>query len=203
MTKRFSYTLLREWFEAEEDRERPELRGLKPHQKLLLLSDGSMTLDLELLYGSMVEVEVKYKGVSSITDEEADFLDENPEDSAMEREVWLTVNGKRLVYAHSLIPIACIEEGLKGELEKYSDEPLGRVLNSNKVFFSKERLQVGIVRCESAASDLGITPDIPFIARRYILFNKETPERWIIKAAVTEVFSPEIISSPYIKKLRA
>ncbi len=195
MSKRFSYTLLRDWFRTESDRNRPELNGILPHQKLLLLSDGSLTLDLELLYGSKVEVEVKYKGTGPLPEQAACYLDEKAGGTVMEREVWLTVEGKKLVYAHTLIPLSCIEGGLKEELERNANEPLGRVLTSNKVFFSKEKLEVGVVRCRSAAAELGSPAQTPFIARRYILSNRQTSGVWVIKASVTEIFSPELVSS--------
>ncbi|MBI5642321.1 MAG: chorismate lyase [Deltaproteobacteria bacterium] len=146
----FSYTLLKGWFNAEEERDRPELSGLLPHQKLLLLSDGSMTLDLELLWRSMVEVEVKFQGITGLSKEAAAYLEEEPEKEALEREVWLTVEDKKLVYAHSVIPLDRIEQGLLDELKKTPDEPLGRVLNSKKIFFSKKKLEVGLVACKSA-----------------------------------------------------
>lgn len=195
----FSYTLIGDWLSSEKGF-RGELGGLLPHQKLLLLSDGSLTLELELLWRSVVEVEVKFKGTTTLSKEAAEYLEEAPEKEAMEREVWLTIDGKRLVYAHSIIPLNCIEKGLRDALEAHSDEPLGRVLNTKKVFFSKKKLEVGKVICHSAAADLGIVEDSPLIARRYMLYNDEGPGKWIIKAAVTEVFSPEIISTKFFKK---
>lgn len=202
MTTRFSYTLLRDWFRADLERDRPELDGILPHQKLLLLSDGSMTLDLELLYNSKVGVEVRFKGTSPLPGEDASYLEEKPGEDAMEREVWLTVDNRRLVYAHTLIPLSCIEGGLKEELERYANEPLGRVLNANRVFFTKEKLEVGVVRCPTAAGDLGAPASIPFIARRYILSNREAASGWIIKASVTEIFSPGLVTSDFTKGIK-
>ncbi len=202
MPIRFSYTLLRDWFRAEMERDRPELNGILPHQKLLLLSDGSMTLDLELLYNSKVEVEVKFKGASPLPEEDAFYLEEKTDEAAMEREVWLTVDGKKLVYAHTLIPLSRIGGGLKRELERNANEPLGRVLTTNKVFFTKEKLEVGVVRCCSAAEELGSPASTPFIARRYILSNREASGAWIIKASVTEIFSPSLVSSDFTKSIK-
>lgn len=199
MPIQFSYELLHRWLGAEEARGRPELSDMQPHQRLLLFSDGSLTLDLELLYGSMVGVEVKFKGTAALNKDQASYLEEAPGERAMEREVWLTVDGKRLVYAHSLIPLSKVESGLLESLEKYSDEPLGRVLNANRIFFEKEKLEVGAVKSAPAALDLGMPEDTPFIARRYILSNREETA-WVIKAAVTEIFSPEVISSPFFEK---
>ncbi|MFQ5736197.1 MAG: chorismate--pyruvate lyase family protein [Thermodesulfobacteriota bacterium] len=200
MTTRFAYTLVRDWVGAQGNGEMAELAGLKPHQKLLLLSDGSMTLDLELLFGSMVEVELRFTGTTPLSPDDAGYLKEAPGSPAMEREVWLTVEGRRLVYAHSLIPLGRVEAGLKGALDEHSGEPLGRVLNSRKVFFAKDKLDVGVVTCAGASEDLGAAPDTPLLARRYILFNRDESGNWIIKAAVTEIFSPEIVSARLLNR---
>ncbi len=196
----FNYAILKDWFNAEEEKDRPELTGLLPHQKLLLLSDGSMTLDLELLWRSMVEVEVKFQGITRLGDEAALYLEEKKGKDALEREVWLTVDDKKLVYAHSVIPLDRIEDSILNDILANSSEPLGRVLTTRKVFFAKKKLEDGVVSCESAATDLGIDAKTPLIARRYILYNNSTPTKWVIKAGVTEIFSPEIISNRFLKE---
>lgn len=195
----FNYAILKDWFSAEEEKDRPELTGLLPHQKLLLLSDGSMTLDLELLWRSMVEVELKFQGLTKLGSEAA-YLEEGTGKDALEREVWLTVEDKRLVYAHSVIPLDRIEDAILNDILANSTEPLGRVLTTRKVFFAKKKLEVGVVACESAAADLGIDARTPLIARRYILYNNSSPTEWVIKAGVTEIFSPEIISNRFLKE---
>ena len=195
----FNYAILKDWFSAEEEKDRPELTGLLPHQLLLLLSDGSMTLDLELLWRSMVEVEVKFQGITKLKDE-ASYLEERIGKDALEREVWLKVEDKRLVYAHSVIPLDRIEDSILNDILANSSEPLGRVLTTRKVFFAKKKLEVGVVTCESAATDLGIDAKTPLIARRYILYNNSSPTKWVIKAGVTEIFSPEIISNRFLRE---
>ncbi len=200
MTTRFSYTLLRDWAGAQGGAELPELEGLEPHQRLLLLSDGSMTLDLELLFGSPVEVEIKFSGTASLSAPDAAYLEEDEGASAQEREVWLTVRGRRLVYARSLIPAGRISDGLRAALDEHTGEPLGRVLTSNRVFFAKKKLDVAVVTCAAASKDLGVAPETPLLARRYVLYNTDDAGNWIIKAAVTEVFSPEIVSARLLNR---
>ena len=198
MTTGFSYTLLHDWVGAQSERALAGLAGLKPHQKLLLLSDGSMTLDLELLYGSAVEVEVELTATASLSAADAAYLDEDESMEVTEREVWLTVGGRKLVWAHTLIPALCVSPEIKAALDANTGEPIGRVLNSKKVFFSKDRLDVGVVACAHASKGLGLAPDTPLVARRYILSNREG-QNWLIKAAITEIFSPEIISARLLK----
>jgi len=194
MATGFSYTLVRGWMETQSRRDMPGRVGLKPHQKLLLLSDGSMTLDLELLFGSAVEVEVKFTDTASLSALDAAYLEEGESMEVAEREVWLTVGGKKLVWARSLIPLQRVSAEIKETLARHSNEPIGRVLNSKKIFFSKKKLDVGVVTCPHASEDLGLAPDTPLVARRYILSNRQGHD-WLIKAAITEIFSPEIISA--------
>jgi len=198
MTTGFSYTLVRDWASARPGMALPALAGLKPHQKLLLLSDGSMTLDLELLFGSAVEVEVERSAVTPLSAIDAAYLDEDESMEVTEREVWLTVGGRKLVWAHTLIPTLCVSPEIKEALDTHSGEPIGRVLNEKKVFFSKSRLEVGVVACAHAAKGLNLPPDTLLVARRYILSNRQGRD-WLIKAAITEIFSPEIISARYLK----
>jgi len=198
MTTGASYTLVRDWVETQSRRELPELAGLEPHQKLLLLSDGSMTLDLELLYGSAVEVELQRSANAALSERDAPYLDEEPGMDVTEREVWLTVGGKKLVWAHSLIPSQRVSPEIKEALDANTTEPIGRVLTNHKVFFSKSRLDVAVVACAHASKDLKLPPDTPLFARRYILSTMQGGE-WIIKASITEIFSPEVISARLLK----
>ncbi len=168
------------------------LEGLKAHEKLLLFSEGSMTLELELLTGCRVDVELKMRDERALSAEEAEFLSVKEGKNALEREVWLVAAGQKLLYARTLIPADCIDPDVRRALEENSSEPLGRVLASRGILFAKERLEAGIVRCEAASLDLGISAESELYARRYILFNKGE-RRWVIKAAVTEVFSPALV----------
>ncbi|MBI5887941.1 MAG: DUF98 domain-containing protein [Deltaproteobacteria bacterium] len=181
-----------------------ELSRLKPEQRFLLLSDGSLTLELELLSGqpkkpARVEAVVEFRANCNLTDEAAAYLEEAPRKPAMHREVWLTAGGRLLVYAQTLIPLERIEKGLLNALEMESSVPLGRVLSARKIPVCKDRLEVAVLKCPKAAMDLGIGADTPLMARRYILFNRDSSGVWIIKAGITEVFSPGVIPAPRAK----
>lgn len=195
MSVKFSYRLLVNWFDALSGRTRPEISALAAHQVLLLLSDGSMTYDLELLYGAPTEAAVLLNKTSSIAAAASKYLQVEAEEEAVERIVWLKVNGKKLVYAHSIIPLASVSVQLLKELDARSDEPLGRVLISKKIFFTKDRLEVAVVKCESAERALGLKKDTPLMARRYILSGGKGRSGEAVKAAVTEIFSPEVITA--------
>ncbi len=190
---KFSYRLIDGWHGAGEDGR--WAAGLKPHELLLLFSDGSMTIDLELLFGSRVEVEMISKGFTRLSGGAAGYLGEPEGEKAMEREVWLTVNGGRLIYARTLIPLGCLGDGLLEVLEEKSNEPLGRVLASKKIFFTKARLEAGVIESAAAAEGFKAPPDSRLVGRRYILEDARDG-KWAIKAALMEVFSPGIIHAP-------
>lgn len=192
MSAEFSYTLINGWSRPSVG-ETPGLIGLKPEERLLLLSSGSMTLDLELLSGKAVEVELKYSGKASLGSEAAAYLNEDAGKEAVERVAWLTVEQKRLVFAYTLIPLDRIQKSLLKALESRAREPIGTVLRSKKIPFQKENIEVGVLSCAPAALDLGIDASTPLVSRRYILFDRKKSGRWTIKALVTEIFSPVLI----------
>lgn len=193
MGKGFSVTLLGSWLSPSDASSSSFLQGLAAHEKLLLFSEGSMTLELELLTGKRIDVELRLMGERPLDKGEAGFLGVKEGDPAMEREVWLLAGGERLLYAHTLIPLECIDRGVKEALDQMSSEPLGRVLTSKGVLFAKERLEAGLVLCEAASVDLGLSTESALYARRYILYNR-SGAGWVIKAVVTEVFSPRLVS---------
>ncbi|MBI2399781.1 MAG: chorismate lyase [Deltaproteobacteria bacterium] len=194
MGKGFSLTVLDGWLAPSHEAASRLLDGLLAHEKLLLFSEGSMTLELELLTGKRVDVELKLKDERPLTGAEAEFLGVAPGVMAVEREVWLVAGGTKLLYAHTLIPVQCLDKEVRRALDEKSSEPLGRVLSSRGILFAKERLEAGRVRCEAASKDLELNTGASLYARRYILYNKGT-RNWVIKAAVTEVFSPALIGA--------
>ena len=192
MSAEFSYTLINGWSRTAAG-ETPGLNGLKSEERLLLLSSGSMTLDLELLSAKAVEVELKYSGKALLGSEAAAYLNEDAGMEAIERVAWLTVGQKRLVFAYTLIPLDRIQKSLLNALESRAREPIGTVLRSKKIPFQKENIEVGVLTCAPAAMDLGIAASTPPVSRRYILFDRKKSGRWTIKALVTEIFSPVLI----------
>ena len=153
--------------------------ALSPEAAELLLSSGSMTLELEARRSAEVRVELRRSEEADLSVETSEYLGlprapaPAPKRRALEREVWLTAGGVRLIYARTLIPLDCIDAGLLELLETRRAEPIGRVLSSQKISFSKRSLELGGLRSAELASDLGLDPDTLFTARRYILFNND------------------------------
>ena len=186
------------------------LKRLAPGQRELLLSTGSMTLQLEQRSSATVRVELRRSAEIDLPEETSGYLGlpalatpgahPAPKRRAIEREVWLTADAVRLIYARTLIPLDLIDARLLELLESKNEEPIGRVLSSHKIPFSKLKLQLGTLRSAELAEDLNIKPDTLFTARRYILFNNDpkgdalkAAEPRLIKAVVFEIFNPALI----------
>ena len=190
----FAYKLINKW-SAAKTAVFPDfnLSNLPPHQKLLLLSDGSLTLELEILTNDKIRAEIIRTGTGKIEKQDAGYLEVESSCLALKRTVWLIASGKRLVYAHTVIPLSRIDAGVLEAMEKNPEEPLGRVFLEKGVFFLKDKLEIAAIECAEAATGLGLKKTTRLFARRCILTNKTNGGEWLIKAAVIEVFSPDIV----------
>ncbi|MBI5562113.1 MAG: chorismate lyase [Deltaproteobacteria bacterium] len=195
MSAIFSYTRLKGWTSVGKGGKDRALAGLRPHQRLILSSGGSLTLDLEHLLEAQVKVEVIAKGACSLDADAAAFLGETHGAEAFDRSVWLVADGRRVVFAYTVMPASLVDRALLESLDRYGDEPLGKVLNQRRISFSKEHIEAGLVRCPGAAIVLGMDGDAPLWARRYVLSSASSGMPGAIKAVVTEVFGQEIIPS--------
>ncbi len=61
---------------------------------------------------------------------------------------------------------------------------------------TKEQLEAGVIESKGAARGFSIPEKTPLMGRRYILEGSNGPGKWVIKAALMEIFSPEIIPAP-------
>ncbi len=185
------------WVAVEEPKQGAVMLNLHQNEEELLFSGTSMTLRLEQLLGSPVEVDQRFGSRVLLDPQAAGYLGVSENTEAQEREVWLTVNGQKLVYAHTLLPIGSIKESLLDTLKERSSEPIGRVLSSLDIPFPKKKLEIAILNSTEIALELGLKPDTRFVARRYILYNgttDRTKDSPAFMAAITEIFNPEIVS---------
>jgi chorismate-pyruvate lyase len=165
--------------------------GLSPADREILSSDGSLTLDLEQRFKADVGVELQEVRSCCIRPELAEYLGVKPFEEALERDVWLTSEGKRLIYARSVMPLSCVRQGLL-PLLKGGDRPLGRILSNEGIDFSKDSMEFAIIDGQGQDLEFGLEPAAMYVARRYRLF-KRASDGWIINAVVTEVFTPWLI----------
>ena len=165
--------------------------GLSLEDREMLVSVGSFTFDLEERISAEVAVELQGVSHCSIRPELAGYLGVKPFEQALERDVWLTSFGKRLVYARSIIPLSCTGKELL-ELLSGGDRPIGRILCDEGIDFSKDSMEFAVIDGQGQALEFGLEQAELYIARRYRLF-KRSGDDWIINASVTEVFAPSLI----------
>ncbi len=188
----FSFSLINGWRRPHELMESGPLALLSPGERMLVFSDGSLTLLLEALLKSASGVEVRLNAVSTITEEAASYLSEDIGADVIEREIWLMAGAIRQVYARSIIPSAAIEGWLRDDLTD-GVKPIGRILYERGIPVLKEAVELSLIRSAQVAEELNISPDTPLVSRRYRLVNRRESGGWIIKAMVQEVFSPTLV----------
>lgn len=201
MSTIFPYKLVADWQDIRSDSIKGLINGLRPEHRLLLSSDGSLTLDIERLIEAEIKIELISMAGGLLEPDAAAYLQAAPGAQVCERVVWLKTRKRRLVYAHTIFLLNKTDSAIIASLDASPDEPLGKVLNRKQIIFTKSRMQAGVVNCEQAASALDIKRNTLFIARRYVLADTGVSASMDnrIKAAVTEVFSPELISSAAVK----
>ncbi|VAW37629.1 hypothetical protein MNBD_DELTA02-436 [hydrothermal vent metagenome] len=182
---------LTEWQGAESFVAFADNIGLSSEDREMLVSVGSFTLDLEQRVSADVRVEIQEIRHCRIRPELAVYLGVKPFEEVLERDVWLTSDGRRLIYARSVIPLSCTDDGLISLLSG-GDRPLGRILGDEGIDFSKDSMEFAVIDGKKQALEFGLEEAGLYIARRYRLFRRSAGG-WIINAAVTEVFTPSLI----------
>lgn len=154
---------------------------------------SSLTSEIESLYNGHLTVEFPgKKAASELTCDVtlAKYLGIAEGSAALEREVWLGVEGRRLLYARSIFSLKGIERRVLEEILE-SSEPLGRVLLNKGVSLEKDMLEVAVID-DGVALECGLDDKAPLAARRYRLFSKPGSDI-NINAALIEVFARELI----------
>ncbi len=165
-----------------------EFLGLEapPFLKVLLTSDGSMTMHLKALFNKPVEIEVKDQRQVLMDKEMAEYIGTD-EKEAIERTVWLKVDKKKVLFAHSIIPLKQISEDI---LKDITRKPLGIFLGEQGYPVLRDRLMISLVESEEIANEFGFPPKEPLWARRYRLIAQGR-----LSAALFEVFSPGLLEA--------
>ncbi|TAN60939.1 DUF98 domain-containing protein [bacterium] len=198
MNQKLSYTIVKGWVTPGKPHDGQWWERLSVSQRLLLLSEGSMTVNLELFSGSgeKVEADVRFAGSGALDEGEALCLEEDKGKGAFEREVWLKITGKMLICARTVIPFDRIDAVLlKTLMDEDAPQPLGRILREKNMGFSKEKIELAVLTSPQVSKVLAVSANTPFAARRYVLLSKAgAAGLWNIKASIMEIFSPELIA---------
>ncbi len=193
------YTLIQDWTDSVNWQSSVGKNYLPPHHLLLLTSDGSLTRHLETIRLCRIAVEIKSISRTNINDLNSTFLETAQNQEVLERDVWLKDKERRLVYAHSVIPVSCMNKRLLDETSRMA-KPLGRILSAEFPFFRKDKIEVGIVSYPHIAAELSISKDTPLWARRYRLSALNPTGSNLVQVMVLEIFSPDFLGMPAVNK---
>lgn len=152
--------------------------------RMLLLSDGSLTLLLNASLRSPVSLQRLRQEEVGLDMEMAEYIEAEAGQRVIDRDVWLMSGNKRLVYANSILPTSLMRDDIYNEITR-GDTPIGTLLSEQSVLTRRDRLQIGRVRSKEITAELGLPEDAVLRARRYRLHTEGG-----FKGAILEVFSP-------------
>jgi chorismate-pyruvate lyase len=157
------------WITADDFFKNVALVQMDPILRILLISDGSTTALLQALWLSPIQVEVVCQKELPLDSPTAEFLKVEPGSIALAREAWLRANGRRLVYASSMILLKGLSrpllQGVSGR-----QKPLGLLFNEAGQPVVRDRLEIAFVT-DSSVQKAPAPNDgkPPFWLRRYRL----------------------------------
>jgi len=144
-----------------------ELHELLPLHRVLLGHDGSMTLLLELIVCSEVELATIRQSVVPCPEGAAELLGADAGVAANERDIIIMKKSDRtpLLYARSYTPLSRLKPEFKEDLMK-ADIPIGRIMQKYRIEARREILDVGYQEREHRLESL-FQCSSPFLWRIY------------------------------------
>ena len=154
-----------------------QVRRLSPLQKVLLLTDGSVTILLEAASDEQIEVRTMAQEIVPADAVQAERLACAIGDPVNRRVVNLVGarSGQVFVHAVSFTPLDRLGPGARDDLLA-ADIPIGRILLRHRM---ETRRELSEVRVAPAGSTLGglfaLAPDAPVLYRCYVIIHREKP----------------------------
>ncbi len=145
---------------------------LSKAQRLLLLTDGSVTTLLEVMTGKTVIVRTLVQRIVKADTERATALDIEEGDNINYRIVVLKNKGEErpLIYAESFAPIARLPKEFRHDLMK-AEVPIGKIMKLRKIESRREIRSVEVV-CNDELSELFSVPrDVQMLSRVYDIIS--------------------------------
>ena len=153
-------------------------------QRLLLMTDGSVTTLLEVLTGKPVVVKTLLQQVVRADTERAAALDVEEGDNINYRVVVLKNddNDRPLIYAESYTPIARVQKEFRHDLMK-ADIPIGRILTKRRIESRREIRRVGTTSNDELSELFGVPHNVPLLSRTYDIISNG-----MVLIQITETF---------------
>jgi len=146
-------------------------------QKILLLTDGSVTALLEAISGDEVTITTLVQEVVPADQETAERLDVGAGSAVNFRVVELKSSrtGEVLIHAVSATPLERLEPGFRQDLMR-ADIPIGKILKKHAI---ESRREIDTITArlpdEQVQRAFSITPADPLLSRRYRIIRQGKP----------------------------
>ncbi|HYC19022.1 MAG TPA: chorismate lyase [Candidatus Bathyarchaeia archaeon] len=156
---------------------------LSKAQRLLLMTDGSVTTLLEVLTGKPVVVKTLLQQVVRADTERAAALDVEEGDNINYRVVVLKNDDDRpLIYAESYTPIARAQKEFRHDLMK-ADIPIGRILTQRRIESRREIRRVDTTSNDELSDLFGVPHNVLLLSRTYDIIS-----HGMVLMRITETF---------------
>jgi len=167
------------WMDITQDVHEIEARvgRLSPVQKLLLVTDGSVTQLLETVTGNVVTVETEVQEIAGADTATAERLGIRKRDPVNHRVVNLkdTATGRVLVHAISETPISRLPPEFREDLMK-ADIPIGRIISHHRIEARREILNARVADAGSEGNRIfSILKSEPLLCRQYRIIHNGEP----------------------------
>jgi len=161
-------------FDSLEDIEK-RVGKLSSAQKILLITDGSVTSLLDVLMGH-VDINTLTQKFIPATNEMADNLDINEGETVNYRVVVIGTS-EPLIYAVSLVPLKRLDNEFKEDLIK-ADTPIGRILRKHNIESRREIKSVYVEESTPELSEIFGT-NSPMLSRTYNIIHHGEVLIWL------------------------
>jgi beta-ribofuranosylaminobenzene 5'-phosphate synthase len=153
-------------------------------QKLILLTDGSITTLLEIITGEPVTVRTLTQGITKADYEISELLEIEEGDNINYRVVILknVESEKPLIYAESYTPISRLQRQFKHDLMK-ADMPIGRIMRERKIESRREIEKIETVFNDELSEIFDVPYHVPMLSRTYNIINND-----MVLIRITETF---------------
>jgi beta-ribofuranosylaminobenzene 5'-phosphate synthase len=157
---------------------------LSKAQRLLLMTDGSVTTMLEVMTGKPIVVATLLQQVVRADTERAAALDVEEGDNLNYRIVVLkNEDGDRpLIYAESYTPIARLQKEFRHDLMK-ADIPIGRIMTQRKIESRREIRRIETTLNEELSDLFDVPHDVAMLSRTYDIISHH-----MVLIRITETF---------------
>jgi len=170
---------------------------LSKAQRLLLMTDGSVTTLLEVLTGKPVVVKTLLQQVVRADTERAAALGVEEGDNINYRVVVLKNDDddRPLIYAESYTPIARVQKEFRHDLMK-ADIPIGRILSQRRIESRREIRSVAAISNDELSDLFGVPDNVPLLSRTYDIISHGMVLMRIIETFPLTSFAQTAVEGP-------